>query len=49
MKNVLAIINETASLLDELMELQQDGQIEPTGQAPHLSRRIVQQVGAART
>jgi light-regulated signal transduction histidine kinase (bacteriophytochrome) len=45
MKNVLAIINETASLLDELMELQQDGQIEPNPEKLRtLSRRIVQQV-----
>ena len=45
MKNVLAIINETASLLDELMELQQAGQIEPNpDKLRTLSRRIVQQV-----
>jgi light-regulated signal transduction histidine kinase (bacteriophytochrome) len=45
MKNVLAIINETASLLDELMELQQDGRIEPNpDKLRTLSRRIVQQV-----
>ncbi|HYR02343.1 MAG TPA: hypothetical protein VES58_03290 [Syntrophobacteria bacterium] len=45
MKNVLAIINETASLLDELMELQQDGQMEPNpDKLRTLSRRIVQQV-----
>ena len=45
MKNVLAIINETASLLDELMELQQDGQMEPNPEKLRtLSRRIVQQV-----
>jgi C4-dicarboxylate-specific signal transduction histidine kinase len=45
MKNVLAIINETASLLDELMELQQAGQMEPNpDKLRTLSRRIVQQV-----
>ena len=45
MKNVLAIINETASLLDELVELQQAGQIEPNPEKLRtLSRRIVQQV-----
>jgi len=45
MKNVLAIINETASLLDELVELQQNGQIEPNPEKLRtLSRRIVNQV-----
>jgi C4-dicarboxylate-specific signal transduction histidine kinase len=45
MKNILAIINETASLLDELMELQQEGEIEPNpDKLRTLSRRIVQQV-----
>jgi len=45
MKNVLAIINETASLLDELVELQQEGQMEPNPEKLRtLSRRIVNQV-----
>jgi light-regulated signal transduction histidine kinase (bacteriophytochrome) len=45
MRNVLAIINETANLLDELVELQQAGQIKPNPEKLQtLSRRIVQQV-----